>query len=373
MGLLAAVAWANRLGRRTVVGLALAFAGCGQVFGPKATLGPGAIVRGRGLYNHVITDTNNEQTLELIVRARYGEPSGLVAVASVTANLRTAATTETQFGIGASSNYAGNLVPLSIGATYEENPTISYVPIQGERFAKSVLSPVGLDMLVLLLGIEHAPGRLISILVKQVNGVQNPMDGPPASRAAFEESTGLLARLQDAGQATWTSGSIPGEAAALVIHDYAPDGRETVRDLLRRWSLPASLAERDGDIVLPVRLGVGKVTAPALNVQTRSVYDVIEIAATAVEVPPEHAALGLPDPELDNRSPLRGLLTIRTAPRRPAANVLVAAHHRGYWFYIAADDAPSKLAFRFLQTLIGMRLIEAAPQTLPTLTIPVGR
>jgi hypothetical protein len=33
------------------------------------------------------------------------------------------------------------------------------------------------------------------------------MDGPPASRAAFE-STVLLARLQDAGQATWTSGSI---------------------------------------------------------------------------------------------------------------------------------------------------------------------
>jgi hypothetical protein len=158
-----------------------------------------------------------------------------------------------------------------------------------------------------------------------------------------------------------------------VIHDYAPHGRETVRELLRRWSLPASLAERGRDIVLPVRLGLGKVTTPALNVQTRSVYELIEIAATAVEVPPEHAALGLPDPALDDRSPLRGLLTIRTAPRRPAANVLVAVHHRGHWFYIAADDAPSKLAFRFLQTLIGMRLTEAAPQTLPTLTIPIGR
>jgi hypothetical protein len=35
--------------------------GCGRFLGPRATLGPGAIVRGRGLYNEVISDTNNQQ------------------------------------------------------------------------------------------------------------------------------------------------------------------------------------------------------------------------------------------------------------------------------------------------------------------------
>ena len=47
----------------------------------------------------------------------------------------------------------------------------------------------------------------------------------------------------------------------------------------------------------------------------------------------------------------------------------MAVRHRGYWFYVSADDAPSKLAFRLLQTLINMRLVEAAPQAVPTLTI----
>ena len=55
----------------------------------------------------------------------------------MTANLSTTATAEAQLGIGPASNYKGNLVPLSIGATYEENPTISYTPVQGERYAKS--------------------------------------------------------------------------------------------------------------------------------------------------------------------------------------------------------------------------------------------
>jgi hypothetical protein len=359
--------------RHAVLAIALCLSGCGQLLGPKATLGPGAIVRGRGLYNEVITATNNEQTLEQIVHVRYGEPSGLLSVASVTANLSTTATAEAQLGIGPASNYKGNLVPLSIGATYEENPTISYTPVQGERYAKSILSPVGLDMLVLLLGIERPPDRLVSILLKQVNGLQNPMYGPPAARAAFEESIALLARLEDAGQAIWTSTSAKGDAFALVIHDYAPGNRDTVRELLQRWGLPASLGRRDQDIVLPVRLAFGKVTRPELNLQTRSVYDLIEVAAKSVEVPPEHAALGLADPSLDGLSPLGDLLKIRSSPSRPSANVLVAIRHRGHWFYIAADDGPSKLAFRLLQTLMSMRLIEATPQTLPSLTIPVGK
>ena len=328
-------------------------------------------MRGRGLYNQVINDTNNQQTLELIVRARYGEPSGLISVASVTANLRTTATANSQFGVGPSANFQGNLVPLSLGLAYEENPTIAYTPVQGERYAKSLLTPIGLDMLVLLLSMENAPHQLILILVKQVNSLQNPMYGSPQTGAVFRESVALLGRLENAGQATWTS--TKDGAFALVIHDYAPANRNVVRDLLRAWGLPASLAQGDRDIVLPVNLAVGRVTKAELNVQTRSVYDLIEIAASSVEVPPEHAALGLADPRLDALSSLRGGLRIQSSPGYPSTDVVVAVRHRGYWFYIPADDGPSKLAFRLLQMLIGMRLVEGTPQTTPALPIPVTR
>jgi hypothetical protein len=156
-----------RTGRRVAsAGLAVLFlGGCGQLLGPRATLGPGAIVRGRGLYNDVITETNNAQILEAIVRARYGEPVAMLSVASVTASLRASANGEAQLGFGPRSNYDGNLVPLSIGVAYEDNPTISYVPVQGERYAKSLLTPVELEVLVLLLGIERAPAELVAILV----------------------------------------------------------------------------------------------------------------------------------------------------------------------------------------------------------------
>lgn len=164
-----------------VAGALLSVCSCSRVLGPRASLGPGAIVRGRGLYNEVISETNNEQILELIVRARYGEPAGLLSVASVTANLRATASTAAQFGIGPSSNYNGNLVPLSLGFGYEENPTIAYAPIQGERYAKAILSPVSLDVLVLLAGSEHAPARLTSVLVKQLQRLKESAVRPTGS------------------------------------------------------------------------------------------------------------------------------------------------------------------------------------------------
>jgi hypothetical protein len=354
-----------------VAGALVSVCGCSDVLGPRASLGPGAIVRGRGLYNEVITATNNEQTLELIVRARYGEPAGLLSVASVTANLRAVASTGAQFGIGSSSSYSGNLVPLSLGFAYEENPTIAYTTVQGERYAKAMLSPVGLDMLVLLAGSEPASPRLTSVLVKQLNGLRNPPYGPPEARAAFEQSIALLRDLEQAGQATWTSTAHEAGGVALVIHDYAGK-RDVVHDLLRRWGLSPSLARGDQDIVLPLNLAVGTPTKSELNVATRSVFDLVNLAASAVDVPPEHAALGLTDPALDRVSSFQGLLRIHSSPDHPSTAVLVSVRHRGYWFYISADNAESKRAFHLLQVLIGMRLVEGTPQSVPTLTIPVA-
>ena len=50
-------------------------------------------------------------------------------MASVTANVRVATNASINVGIGPEEYFAGNLVPLSGGVAYEENPTISYIPV----------------------------------------------------------------------------------------------------------------------------------------------------------------------------------------------------------------------------------------------------
>ena len=348
--------------------------GCSRLLGPKATLGPGSIVRGRGLYNEVITQTNNEQTLELIVRARYGEPIGLLSVVSVTANLRASSMLGAQVGFGPSANYQGNLVPLSAGVAFETNPTISYVPVQGERFAKSILSPIDIGVLGLLLSTERDSHRLMSVLIKQMNGLRNSMLDPPASRVAFQESIDRLARLQSAGQAAWAGSETSPGSFTLVIHDYAPSNVDVVRELLRMWGLPESLARQGHDIVLPVKLAFGNGSTPraqrtdAIGVRPHSARSDRRAGAGRTNrawATGRGARRTLPPTGFSEDPELSGPALLRRAGQDMAS--------RSGGSTSPASDGPSKSAFRFLQTLINMRLVEAAPATTPVLTIPVGK
>ena len=114
-----------------------------------AIVGPSSISKGRADYNEAINKTENEQMLLTIVKACYGETSSLLAVSGVAANVRFSTRAGVQAGFGSGDNYEGNLVPFSGGLVYEENPTITYVPVQGEEYFRQLLSPVSLDILIL--------------------------------------------------------------------------------------------------------------------------------------------------------------------------------------------------------------------------------
>ena len=115
-------------------------------------VGPAAVHSGRLAYNEAIIETDNQQMLLVVVRNRYGERSNLLAVASVTANVRVATNAGIEVGVGNSDNYSGNLVPFSAGFIYEENPTISYTPVGGEKYAHQMMSPVSVTSLAQLTG-----------------------------------------------------------------------------------------------------------------------------------------------------------------------------------------------------------------------------
>ena len=99
---------------------------------------------------------------------------------------------------------------------------------------------------------EHAPHELLSMLVRQMNGLPNPMYVPrkPARHSMTPSSCWHAWKTPDRrpGRRLATK---DGAAFALVIHDYAPANRNVVRELLKLWGLPASLAGGNADIVLP--------------------------------------------------------------------------------------------------------------------------
>ena len=112
--------------------------------------------------------------MNVLVRLRYDETFDMLSVASITANLRISAQAATDIGIGNSDNYAGNLVPFSAGIGYEENPTISYVPLSGEDFTRRMLAPVSISEWILLGQNARHPGHVLSVAANRINGLRNP-------------------------------------------------------------------------------------------------------------------------------------------------------------------------------------------------------
>jgi hypothetical protein len=336
-----------------------------------ATVGPQSITAGRGVYTEVINRTEDEQILNVLVRLRYDETFGMISVASVTANLRFRAQAATNIGIGDSDNYAGNLIPLSAGVGYEENPTISYVPLSGEDFTRRMLTPVSASEWILIGNNARHPGHVLSLAASRVNGLRNPHLEEEPSSPEFERFVELFDRLRRVGVMDIVQVSETGSEHNYFwdIHDYEDAHGDSVRDLL---DLIGIEVKPDGSpIILPIREAVGS-SVSAVHVQTRSAYDVLRVFGAGIEIPPAHLEAGIVEPLTFTVPEERRFITIRSSEKHPD-DATVRIRFRDRWFYIDATDTQSKRAFMFLRTFIGMRLADpGTTQQAPLLTVPVN-
>jgi hypothetical protein len=341
-----------------------------------ALAGSTAIRNGRAVYNEAIVTTNNEQLLAMIVRMRYQEPSGLLAVASVTANVRIRANVGGEVGIGTESSYAGNLVPLSAGVLYEENPTISYTPVQGVEYMRQFLSPLPLDLAVLLLSALGDSPRVMTLLIRGVNGIQNPafLAGPSPGNddGRFAEIAELLASLHRRGFLIWSQAPEDPPAYALVLRG---EGADYARDVARLHDMLGLEKPRQLDeiITLRVLLGIGVHEKGMIELRTRSVYDLFRIAACSIDVPEEHLESGLAT-RVAPLGPAAAQIRIRRSSGRPK-DAMVAVQHHGWWFSIDGTDGESKQTFRILEALMTARMADSVDgrAAMPVLTVPVSR
>ena len=331
-------------------------------------LGPPAIANGRAVYNEVINTTEDEQVLGIILRERYDQTFGMLTVASVTANISARSSVGTNIGFGPNQNYDGNLVPLSMGFVYEENPTVSYVPLSGEIFYQRTLAPISLEHFYLMTRAAEDRTPLFRLMIQRINGIENH---PPGRVVIVPEFAGLSQAVNRLHEDRVTNlVRVEGGEYYLDVHDYENHVDE-VRTMLEGLGLDEIHEPQEGNsFLIPVRLSLGT-DDDQLNFQTRSVMDVIRIIGESVEVPQAHYEQGIVE-RVKLEDPENAFLTIRSSPE-PPEHALVATEFNGYWFYIDARDTKSKRGFVLLRTLIGMRVFDSSTRIqAPTLTIPVG-
>ncbi len=341
--------------------------------GKRGQTGVNSLSSGRLLYAEALGRTDDQQILLSVIKRRYNETFSLVRVSSINANISFASSADVQLGIGPTSNFAGNLVPFSGGVVYEENPTISYVPVRGQDYLQILLTPIPIDIYTLLLNSSLDRKLAFTLLTSQINGIRSPMYWGNLStydQAEFQQLATMIERQLDDGIL-----SLVQIQSNQVAFEFIPrtetDWNEVKRMAeLLKLDLPD---DRESRILIPLYLRRYESGAQGIFISTPTLDEVVTVMGQAVDIPQEHESQGFTTPDLGNGW-LRETMSIRISEEEPEGYAS-AVFFDGYWYYIDRSDRQTKEAFQLLRNCIMLRMntVSTRPDEAPLLMIPVGQ
>jgi hypothetical protein len=267
--------------------------------------------------------------------------------------------------------------PLRPGLSYTERPTVSYSPLQGDKFVEQLLAPLSLETLVLMYHSGWSVERVFRCCVQRISGAKNApsASGPtpdyvPVYRD-FHRATRIMRKPQKTGE--MDLGADPegeGDGLALRIARTALDS-EDARELQK------ILEVRAGKTIYPLTTDAVGGDPDRIGVVTRSLLGVLFYLSQSVEVPPADEIGGkvtvtmTPEGLPFDWSRVTGdVMRIHWSRFRPA-NASVAVPYRGSWFYIADDDLNSKSTFSLLAQIFSLQA-GRVKMAAPLLTLPLG-
>jgi hypothetical protein len=329
------------------------------------SFGPGTIERDRMNYMTAVSDSMKTQMLLNLVKMRYGDMPVFMDVASVI----------NQYSLQANAGFDNTFVDhpyhytssLGIGSQYADRPTITYSPMTGSKFTRSLMTPIPPSVVLNFLQSGKSPDFLLHFCVQSMNGVQNQGLTTP-SDPRFEKLIRRICEMQRLGGVVVKFGHEKNNGiTSLVITNpndpKAKAGREEIREILQL---------RPDATEYTVEYGGSPANDTEIAMVTRSVFDIMFEVAMTVDVPQVDVDEGraYPFPPLLHDPAYKTLARIHSG-QSPSPDAAVIVRYRDLWFWIDDRDLESK---KVLSTLLLMvNLAESGRQNAaPLVTIPAG-
>ena len=164
-------------------------------------MGPATIARDRFDYVASMSDSWKRQTLINLVKVRYADAPVFLDVASVINSY----SWEADLTAGAQLAPTGRgdtFLNVSSAGRYADRPTITYAPLSGEKFARSLMSPLPVTAILNLVQTGYPADGVLRLCVNSINGLDNEYGGPANPRsgtAQFHEVMVALRKAQGSG------------------------------------------------------------------------------------------------------------------------------------------------------------------------------
>jgi hypothetical protein len=339
----------------------LALAGC-------QSLGPKMVRNDRIDYGASITESWKRQALLNIVKLRYLDPPIFVDVGQIVSGY----SLETAINLGfADSNgsVATNTLSLGGAGRFIDRPTITYLPLTGSRFVNSLVTPISPASLFSAIQAGWPADTILRSGVGAINGITNDQAVGSTRAAAdpnFERVAVLMRELQLSGDLSIrVERREDGTATLFTIRRGDRDGPTTdpVVELRGLLGLDPGISE------FSLAYGSLATNGAEIAVQSRSLFNVLQLMAAQADVPPDDLRDGRATPGMSSASStsLPGF-AIRFAADRPDRDY-VSVKYRDTWFYIDDTDLTSKRVFALIMLLF--TLADTTPDAAqPVITIP---
>ena len=351
---------------RAVACLAALLAGC-------TSMGPSTIPRDRIGYDEAVTTSWKRAMLLNMVKLRYGDTPMFLDVSSIINSY----ILEGQVTAGGSWNAAPGLdssASAGILGHYADKPTITYNPLLGERFTRSMMTPLQPAVVVSLIQSGWPADIVMRMMVSSANGIDNRFGGASRARAAdpeFAQVLHAMRRIQASGAVGMRidPAEKAGDLTVLVLHmrNMPEDLRQEIH------TLRSTLGIREDAREIRVVYGSVPKNDQELALVTRSMLEILIDVASGIEVPPKDVEdrIVLPTRRFEGEgdSDYRPLIRIQSGDSRPARPFVEVAY-KGHWFWIDENDVPSKSVFSFVMMIFS--LMDTAAKGQPLITVPVS-
>ncbi|MGR9087794.1 MAG: hypothetical protein ACU841_12065 [Gammaproteobacteria bacterium] len=346
----------------------------------QSYFGPDSLHVTHPAYNQAIVNSLSQQMLLNLVRLKYRDQPYFLKVESVTV----APTFTGNLGVNSEIDLgpAAGLIEPNVGISYSDRPTISYSPLQGEDFLKSILSSISLEAILVMTQSGWSVDRVFGLCIERMNDLYNAprASGPTPEEEPeyikFERVLKLFRELQLTGDMEIGPELDLNKKLDLVMLFKAQHIDRRVIDELRAL-LGFTRQDNHGSGRVVISNNFLDLKPDQLKVRTRSISSILFYLSHNVEIPKEHVGSGLVTVTEANgggrfdwdKTPAGKVFKIKSSAIQPESAYL-AVPYRGHWFYIEDNDLQSKSTFMLLMQLFDLQAGQTK-FTGPTLTLPV--
>jgi hypothetical protein len=336
------------------------------------SIGPGTVPRDRFEYSGSIAESWKRQTLLNIVKLRYMDPPTFVDVGQIVSGY----TLETALNLGGNVSSAaaiqGNSISAGGAARYTDRPTITYTPLTGAKFIRTLMTPLPPDSVLFTVQSGWPANAVFFSTVAVINGLKNQetsISGVSPPDPNFLRVLELLRKIQVTGAVGLrVQQDSQKQQTTLLTFQSKNISEETLADIKELREL---LHLDPQATEFKIALGATASSDREVALQTRSLLHIMMTMSAQAEIPPEDIAQGRATPGLegtDATTERLRLLRIRSSKNKPT-DAYAAVQYRDHWFWIDDRDLRSKRAFAFMMMLYSLAET-GEKENLPVITIP---